>query len=82
MYRHDYVAEYEDGKTVVWSWTVPTDSLDGEGFVARKDLLPVINYKSGSVLFGFNGGTGVMELTESQGQELLRLFKAGRKPLS
>jgi len=77
MYHRETVLEYEDGRVAYWSWGVPANDSDILGFVSRKDLLPVINYKPRSVLFGFNGGTGVMELDEMQFNELLRMFNKG-----
>ena len=78
MYRRDTVIEYADGTTGYWSWGIPTEDPDTNGFVRRQDLLPVIHYKRGSVLRGFNNGTGLMALDDAQAAELLTLFKAGR----
>jgi hypothetical protein len=76
MYRRDSAIEYADGTTGYWSWGVPTDSADVDGFVPRRALLPEIGHKPGSVLRGFNGGTGVMELNDAQCNRLVRLFKS------
>ncbi len=78
MKHSDTRIEYTDGTIANWSWWIPTDDTDTNGFVPLEDLLPVIEYEPGSVLFGFNQGTGVMELCDSQANDLLKLFKANR----
>lgn len=73
----DAVARYADGKVGDWACAVPTSNEDENGFVHREDVLKVLDYSSGSYLRGFNAGSGVKQLTDVQGQELMRLFKTG-----
>jgi hypothetical protein len=74
----DAIAKYSDGRVGDWTWAVPTGSENENGFVHRQDVLKILNYSPNSYLRGFNGGTGVKQLTEVQAQELLRLFKRGK----
>jgi hypothetical protein len=75
IYRRPTVIEYRNGTKRHWTWGIPTDQPNTGGFVRLKHLLAVIGYSPHSVLFGFNGGTGVMDLTVAQYDELLKLFK-------
>jgi hypothetical protein len=79
-YQRETVIEYADGTTGYWSWGIPTESADTSGFVKLRDVLKVIAYKPGSVLFGFNGGTGVMKLNDEQDTALMELFKRTSRP--
>jgi hypothetical protein len=80
IYRRDTVIEYADGTTGYWTWGITTDSADTKGFVKLKDVLKVIKYRPGSVLRGFNHGTGVMKLDGDQDAGLLKLFKETLRP--
>jgi len=77
-YFRDVVIEYADGNVVPWSRGVPTDNEDTDGFVGREDVLEVLGYQSGGYLRGFNAGKGIKQLTNSQADRLMKLFKQGK----
>ena len=79
VYPREARIEYADGTIKDWSWGVPTDDADIDGFVSREDLLRILGYKPGSYLRGFNAGTGVKRLDDDQADAVLRLFKADRR---
>jgi hypothetical protein len=73
------IADYADGTRVSWAWGVPTRELDRNGYVPRPEVCRVLDYSPNYNLRGFGlRRSGVMELTEEQYNELVRLFRNGR----
>jgi hypothetical protein len=75
------VADYADGTCDNWLWGVPTRDLDTSGYVPRRELNEVLEYKPTYNLHGFGvQNSGVKELTEQQYNDLLGKFRRGRRP--
>lgn len=79
IYGRDAVIEYQGGETKNWSWGVPTNDADIEGFVGREKMCEILGYKPSYQFRGFGGGTGVKRLDEVQAVNLLREFKSRAK---
>jgi hypothetical protein len=74
------LATYADRTRDNWLWGVPTRDLDKNGFVPRRELNEVLEYKPNYNLRGFGmRGSGVKELTEEQYNELYRRFRRSRR---
>src|SRR3954447_22951635 len=64
IYHRDTAIEYANGTVGYWSWGVPTDNEDTNGFVSRTTLCEILGYKPGYNLRGFERGTGVKRLDD------------------
>ncbi|HZL35634.1 MAG TPA: hypothetical protein VFC78_10020 [Tepidisphaeraceae bacterium] len=80
LYHRNVKIEFADGAIGNYCWGIPTDRANTDGFVRLKDILDVLEYKPRSVLFGFNGGTGVKLLDDSQSCVLAELFATTPRP--
>lgn len=79
-FRRDTTFEYSDGSRGYWSWTIPVERHEAGGFVARRRLCQILNYKLGYNFHGFQSGTGIKKLDDDEAAELMRAFRAGRFP--
>ena len=64
---------YGNGKAY-WSMGVPTDAGDSIGFVAREEVVSILDYSPNYYFKGFASGAGIKIIDESQAHELFEQF--------
>ena len=75
----DEPVRYKDGTEVFWRWHAPVSIASRTGFVALRDVLPILGYKSGYNLHGFGDyRSGLKKITKEQFDALVRGFHAAR----
>jgi len=68
--------KYTDGTEAWWRWHAESSVITKSGFVSRTQINKVLNFKTNYVYKGFGAGhTGLSEITKSQFEELISLFK-------
>jgi hypothetical protein len=71
------IGRKKNGQKVNYRWEFRTADEDKKGFVCKKCVLRILNFKPNYKMLGFGGGSGVKRLEGNQYQVLLGLFRRG-----